>query len=314
MSAPPAPLLLAGPTAVGKTEVSLLLAERLGAELVSVDSMQVYRGLDIGTAKPSLAERQRVPHHLIDVVGLSETVDAARFVELARAAVRDIQARGRAPLLSGGTGFYFKAYLEGLGAAPAPDPALRAQLEQTPLPDLLRELAEGDPATFARIDRQNPRRVVRALEVLRLAGKPVSTLRAPWRGPGSGGAPGPLFFGLSRRREDLCQRIARRVEEQFRQGVVAETQRAMAQGLAQNRTAMQSIVYRQVVEYLQGQRSLPDTLELIKARNRQYAKRQMTWFRRQARVAWLEIPPAEPAKTTAERLLEKLKTEEWQER
>lgn len=299
-------LLLAGPTAVGKTEVSLLLAEWLNGEIVSVDSMQVYRGLDIGTAKPSLQEQKRVRHHLIDVVSLTEHFDAARFVELARAAVADIQARGRVPILSGGTGLYFKAYFEGLGEAPASRPELRTELEQTPLPELLRELALRDPATYERIDRQNPRRVVRAVEVLRLTGKPFSTLRATWRQPQAGDQPAvpSLLMGLSREREDLCRRIALRVEEQFKQGVVAETEQAMANGLAQNRTAMQSIVYRQVVEYLQGQRPLDATLELIKARNRQYSKRQMTWFRRQAQLTWFNLPPDESAKVTATRILE----------
>src|SRR5258706_9064770 len=161
------PLLLAGPTAVGKSEVALRLAEKLGGEIISVDSMQVYRGLDLGTAKPSAADRARVPHHLIDVVDINEPFDAAKFVELARRAVAEIQARGRVPVLCGGTGLYFKAFLEGLGDAPPADPALRAELEAAPLPGLLRELAERDPASYEKIDRRNPRRVVRAVEVIR---------------------------------------------------------------------------------------------------------------------------------------------------
>src|SRR5579859_4954449 len=133
-------LLLAGATATGKSEIALLLAEQLGGEIVSVDSMQVYRGLDIGTAKPSPEARRRVPHHLIDVVNLNEPFDAAQFARLARTAVGEIQARGRVPILCGGTGLYFKAFLEGLGEAPPANPALRAELETVPLPDLLREL------------------------------------------------------------------------------------------------------------------------------------------------------------------------------
>ena len=177
----PRPLLLAGPTAVGKSEIALLLAEKLGGEIISVDSMQVYRGLDIGTAKPSPAARARVPHHLIDVVDLTEPFDAAQFLRLAHRAVADIQGRGRLPILCGGTGLYFKAFLEGLGQAPPADAALRAALEATPLPELLRELAERDPATYERIDRQNPRRVIRAIEVIRLTGKPFSAQRADWQ-------------------------------------------------------------------------------------------------------------------------------------
>ena len=165
-------MLLAGATATGKSAVALLLAERLGGEIISVDSMQVYRGLDIGTAKPAAEERRRVPHHLIDVVALSESFDAARFVRLAQASVREIQARGHLPILCGGTGLYFKAFLEGLGEAPPADPATRAALESTPPPLLLEELERRDAATFAKIDRKNPRRVIRALEVIRLTGKP----------------------------------------------------------------------------------------------------------------------------------------------
>ena len=177
---PLAPVFLAGPTAVGKSAVALALAESLGGEIISVDSMQVYRGLDLGTAKPSAAERARVPHHLLDVVELSEAFDAAQFVRLATAAVVEIQARGRVPIFCGGTGLYFKAWLEGLGEAPPSDARVRAELEAAPLSELLAELEQRDPLTYARIDRQNPRRVIRAVEVIRLTGKPFSAQRANW--------------------------------------------------------------------------------------------------------------------------------------
>src|SRR6185295_2916632 len=158
------PFYLCGPTAVGKSAVAIELAKRLGGEIVSVDSMQVYRGLDIGTAKPSAEERRRVPHYLIDVVDLAESFDAAQFIRRAHEAVEDIRSRRRLPILCGGTGLYFKAFLQGLGGSPPADPKLRRELETMPLPDLLRELAERDPATYASIDRRNPRRVIRALE------------------------------------------------------------------------------------------------------------------------------------------------------
>src|SRR3954470_676488 len=148
----PPPIFLAGPTAVGKSDVALLLAEKLGGEIISVDSMQVYRGLDIGTAKPSISDRARVAHHLIDVLDVSESFDAAAFVRLAKAALADIAARGKIPILCGGTGLYFQALLGGLGQAPPPDPTLRAQLELIPSEQLLEELAVRDPATHASID------------------------------------------------------------------------------------------------------------------------------------------------------------------
>lgn len=291
IAAPPAPLFLAGPTAVGKSAVALSLAELLPGEIISVDSMQVYRGLDIGTAKPSSAERQRVSHRLIDVADLREPFDAARFVALAQTACGEIQARGRVPIFCGGTGLYFKAFIEGLGAAPPADARVRAELESTPLPALLGELEQADPVTFARIDQKNPRRVIRALEVIRLTGKPFSTQRAVWTVEavdGASGGAGP-FFVLTRAPGVLQRRIDARVEEMFKLGLVAETERLLARGLEQNRTAMQAIGYRQVVEHLRGERSLPATMELVKIRTRQFARRQLAWFRRHARAKWISL-------------------------
>jgi tRNA dimethylallyltransferase len=290
-------LPLAGPTAVGKSEIALRLAESLGGEIVSVDSMQVYRGMDIGTAKPSLADRARVPHHLIDIVELTQPFDAAQFLSLARPAVADIQARGHTPILCGGTGLYFKAFLEGLGQAPPADPALRTALEATPLPELLRELAERDPVTYDRIDRQNPRRVIRAVEVTRLTGQPFSTQRAAWHHGTSN--PDHAVFGLLRAPADLHQRISARVDAMFRRGWVAETEQLLQRGLANNRTAMQALGYRQIVEHLRGERSLAETIKLVKLRTRQFAKRQMTWFRRQFPMTWITLEPQSTPEETA---------------
>jgi len=284
------PIFIAGPTAVGKSDVALALAEKLGGEIISVDSMQVYRGLDIGTAKPTAAERARVPHHLIDVAELTDPFDAAMFVTLARRAAVEIQSRQRVPILCGGTGLYFKAFLDGLGQAPPSDEKLRAELEATPLADLLRELEQLDPAMFSRIDRQNPRRVVRAVEVIRLTGKPFSGQRAEWKSkvqsPKSG-----VVIALTRQPADLHARINGRVEEMFARGLVEETRRLMDHGLAENKTAMQAIGYRQVVDHLRGERSLRETIELVKSKTRQFAKRQMTYFRRQLSARWIELQP-----------------------
>jgi tRNA dimethylallyltransferase len=295
----PVPLLLAGPTAVGKSEIALLLAERLGGEIISVDSMQVYRGLDIGTAKPSPEERARVPHHLIDVVDLTEPFDAAGFIALAHRAVADIQGRGRLPILCGGTGLYFKAFLEGLGQAPPANAALRAALAATPLPDLLRELAERDPATYERIDRKNPRRVIRAIEVIRLTGQPFSARRADWQHATSITPHTANRFGLARAAADLRRRIDARVDAMFDRGWVAETEELLKRGLAQNQNAMQALGYRQIVEHLRGARSLPETIALTKIRTHQFAKRQMTWFRRQLRLTWINLEPQGGAEAVA---------------
>ena len=237
-----APILIAGPTATGKSAVALALAERIGGEIVSVDSMQVYRGLDLGTAKPSPAERTRIPHHLVDVVGLAEVFDAAKFVVLATESVRDIQTRGRTPILCGGTGMYLNAWLNGLGSAPPPDVALRAELEAQPLPELLDELARTDRVTFDEIDLENRRRIVRAVEVVRLTGRPFSQQRAAWpeRAPALAGR----SFGLLRDRDALLRRIDARVDAMFSGGLIDETRALLTQGLGENRTAMQAIGYR----------------------------------------------------------------------
>lgn len=295
-------LFLAGPTAVGKSEIALLLAEGLGGEIISVDSMQVYRGLDIGTAKPSAAERARIPHHLIDVVDITESFDAAQFVRLASAAVADIQSRGRVPIFCGGTGLYFKAFLEGLGEAPPADEALRAELEATPLAELLAELAEKDPAAYEIIDRKNPRRVIRALEVIRLTGKPFSSQRSNWTRETRNTEHAPRIIGFSRSTEDIRARIDARVDEMFARGLVAETQQLLARGLAENKTAMQALGYRQVVEHLRGEHSLPETIELVKIKTRQFAKRQMTWFRKHANAQWVEIKQGDAAARTVAKL------------
>lgn len=295
------PIFLAGPTAIGKSGAALLLAEQIGGEIISVDSMQVYRGLDIGTAKPTPAERARVPHHLIDVAELNEPFDAAKFVALASKAVTEIQSRGRTPIFCGGTGLYFRAYLEGIGDAPGSDETLRAELEAASLDALLAELERHDPVTFARIDRDNARRVVRAVEVIRLTGKPFSEQRSAW----SNETPAvnrETIFVLARTSEDLVARIHARVDEMFVLGLLSETRWLVELGLEQNKTAMQAIGYRQVVEHLRGQRSFAETVELVKIKTRQYAKRQRTWFRGLSNAKVIEIQSGDSAGEIVRRL------------
>jgi tRNA dimethylallyltransferase len=286
------PIFLAGPTAVGKSEIALLLAEKIGGEIISADSMQVYRGLDIGTAKPSPAERARVPHHLIDICELTENFDAAQFIRLAQKAVEEIQLRNKTPIFCGGTGLYFKAFLSGLGEAPATNPELRAELEAASFESLLHELRERDPAAYEKIDKQNPRRVIRAVEVIRLTGKKFSEQRAEWKAQ----CAVPIktnFYCFTRSPADLHARINARVDAMFARGLVNETRALLTRGLEQNKTAMQAIGYRQVVEHLRGERPLAETIELVKSRTRQFAKRQLTWFRRQLDPEWIELKPEE---------------------
>jgi tRNA dimethylallyltransferase len=305
------PIFIAGPTAVGKSAVALALAERVGGEIISVDSMQVYRGLNIGTAKPTAEEQRRVRHHLINVCELSESFDAAQFVRRAQAAVTEIQARGHVPIFCGGTGLYFQAYLGGLGEAPATDAKVRTELEVMPLEDLLTELRQRDPETFEKIDRQNPRRVVRALEVIRLTGRKFSEQRAGWgKEEGTSVRPpmkkeGRAFVCFTRPAEEMHQRINARVDEMFARGLVAETRELLNHGLAENKFAMQAIGYRQVVEHLRGERDLKETIELVKTKTRQFAKRQLTWFKRYGECDWVGLGANDPVSEVVERLVKR---------
>ena len=289
-----APIYIAGPTASGKSAVAMEVARQIGGAIISVDSMQVYRGMDIGTAKPSTAEQTAVCHHLIDTVGLTETYDAAIFVEQATNAA----AQEEGPIFCGGTGLYFQALLEGLGDVPSADPKLRETLEATGTEALLKELSEKDPATHAAIDHQNRRRLVRAVEVIRLTGKPFSEQRAEWTDE----VP-EQFYLIEREAEDLRQRIEGRVEQMFAEGLVSETQK-LQPALGQNRTASQALGYRQVIEHLRGERDLPDTIALVKSRTWQFAKRQQTWFRKLKGAIRLQVAADETAAATARRIID----------
>ena len=295
------PISIAGPTAVGKSAIALALAEKIGGEIISVDSMQVYRGLDVGTAKPTAGERACVPHHLIDVCELNQAFDAAQFVRLASKAVAEIQARNRTPIFCGGTGLYFKAFMSGLGEAPPSDEKLRAELEAASFESLLTELRDRDPEAFEKIDKQNPRRVIRAVEVIRLTGKKFSEQRAEWKAEG-GKRKAEKFFCLMRPAADLHNRINIRVDEMFARGLVDETRELLKHGLAENKFAMQAIGYRQVVEHLRGERSLAESVELVKTKTRQFAKRQLTWFRRHGDCEWIELKAGDSAEAVVARL------------
>ena len=290
------PIFIAGPTASGKSAVAMEVARHKGGGIVSVDSMQVYRGMDIGTAKPSAEEQSAIRHHLIDITELADTFDAATFVSRAcEAATSEEQV-----IFCGGTGMYFQALLEGLGEAPSSNPELRAELENTATENLIKEIAGKDPATHEAIDHQNRRRLVRAVEVIRITGKPFSEQRAEWTGQ----VP-EQFYLLQREAEDLRTRIEERVEQMFAKGLVDET-RALQPALEQNRTAFQALGYRQVIEHLRGERDLPDTIALVKSRTWQFAKRQQTWFRKLKGATHLQVAAGEEPAATAMRIIDSL--------
>ena len=277
---------LAGPTAVGKTEAALAVAEACNGEILGADAFQVYRGLDILTAKPSPEALARVPHHLIGSVPLAESFNVARYLAAAQNALADIHRRGRLPIVVGGTGLYLRALTRGLSDIPPASPELRAELAATPLPLLLERLQTLDPAAAATIDAQNPRRVVRALEVCLATGKPFSSFRQEWERQ-------PHFHGvlLERTREELYERIERRTHAMFAEGVVEEVRAALAAGEVGS-TAQQVIGWREITALLRGELSQAEAIASIQQATRRYAKRQRTWFQREPMLIPLALSGA----------------------
>ncbi|MBL9149159.1 MAG: tRNA (adenosine(37)-N6)-dimethylallyltransferase MiaA [Phycisphaerae bacterium] len=288
----PAPILvIVGPTAGGKSALAMELARTLPGECISADSMQIYRGMDIGTAKPTAAERSEIPHHLIDLVEPDDdgfTVDA--WLERATATIDEIRRRGRTPIVVGGTNLYVRALLEGLFEGPEPDPALRAALEALPLTALREELCRVDPPSAARIHPNDLRRTVRALEVFRQTGTPLSTLQTQWSADVRQNArQDAIVVGLEWPVESINRRINARVKDMMAAGFLDEVRGLAARGLG--RQAREAVGYGELLEHLAGRVSLEDAVEAIKIRTRRYAKQQRTWLRRfraLERSCWLD--------------------------
>ena len=292
---------LTGPTASGKTAVGVELARRLNAEVISLDSMALYRGMSIGTAKPSLDERQGVPHHLIDVLDPWESASVAWYRDQATAAAASILARGRLPLFVGGTPLYLKACLRGLFAGPAADPQMRQTLEAEETSALHQRLARIDPPTAARLHGNDRRRVIRALEVHAVTGRPLSALQTEHDQP----AAGVHVVALQRPRPLLYQQINVRVIQMFANGFIEEV-RALREGLRPlSDVAAQGVGYREVIDLLDGRATHAETIQRIQTRTRQFAKRQETWFRGLVEVKPWPVGERESAVEIAGRL------EEW---
>jgi tRNA dimethylallyltransferase len=286
-------LVIAGPTGAGKSELAVEVAERCGGEIVGADAFQVYAGLELLTAKPSPALLARVPHHLIGEIPLTERFHVAQYLALATRRLAEIRARGRLPIVVGGTGLYVRALTRGLADLPPADPALRAELEALPLAELQARLATLDPEAARWLDFQNPRRVIRALEVTLLTGKPFSSFRENW----SVSAPeGLIGVVLTREREELYQRIDRRVEAMFRDGVIEEVRQTGELGP----TAGQTLGLREIHAHLRGELSEEECIAAIQQATRRYAKRQLTWFRKDGELVLCELKWPSGAETVAE--------------
>ena len=285
-------IVILGPTAVGKTELSIQLAKRLGTEIISGDSMLVYRGFDIGTAKPSIAERQGIPHHLIDILDANERFNAVDFKKMAESLIETIQSHGRIPILAGGTSLYIKALLEGYDFCETAEHSdYRQQLEhiaQTQGKDVLYELLQKKDAEAAsRIHPNNVRRVIRALEVMELGAEHISTKRdfpsgdrlryRAW------------VIGLKRNRQELYERINARVLHMFEHGLAQEVQELLDQGISRDQQAMQGIGYKETVAWLMGEMTREQAVEQIQKSTRHFAKRQMTWYRQMPYIHWYDL-------------------------
>lgn len=283
---------IVGPTAIGKSAVALEVATRMEAEIISVDSMQVYRGMDIGTSKPGLHYRQAVPVHLVDVAGLNEMFSVARFKKLADEAVEDISERNKIPLLVGGSGLYYRAVVDDLDFAGGYGTyGMREYMEEEVggLDDgeLHALLGEVDPEAAAQIHQSNRKRVMRALEVARSGARLISERQESWKEFSS---PYTLIaVGLETDRELLYRMIDERVDSMIEGGLVEEVKGLRDQGLERGTTAAEALGYRQVLDYLDGKSTLGRTAEEIKKRTRRFAKRQITWFRKDPRISWFRI-------------------------
>lgn len=290
--AKPTLLVIVGPTATGKSEAALALAERVGGELISADSMQAYRGMDIGTAKPTPEEQARVRHHLVDVVEPHEPFNVATFAGLARAAIAEIAGRGALPIVVGGSGLYVRAITCQLDLPlVSPDDEVRARLEaeaaaggRQALHDRLRSV---DPAAAAQIHPNDLKRIVRALEVYEKSGKPISEVYRE--------APEPtdeyrcIIYGTRRDRDRLYEGIEARCDRMIRQGLVQEVQGLLARGFGGHLQSMQAIGYKEVVAHLEGLYGFVEMMAVFKRNSRQFAKRQITWFGREPGVCWVDV-------------------------
>ena len=280
-------VVIAGATATGKSALSIALAESIDAEIINADSMQVYRGMDIGTAKITVDERQGIRHHMLDVLDVHQDSTVAWYQSEARAAIDEIHSRGKNVVMVGGTGLYIKAVIDELNF-PDTDPMVRhilnKEAEQLGIDAMFERLERLDPAAALAIDRANLRRIIRALEVIEITGKPF-TANLPRQE--SVRYPHARQFGLVMDREDLSERIDVRVHSMFEQGLVAEVENLIGAGLLQGRTAQRALGYSQVISHLNNELSLDAAIEETKRATRQYARRQETWFSRDSRIKWI---------------------------
>jgi tRNA dimethylallyltransferase len=294
-------IVICGATATGKSDLAVSLAQEIDGEVINADSMQLYKGMDIGTAKITVEERQGVPHHLMDLLDVTEDANVAWYQEKARAKITEIHSRGKNAIIVGGTGLYIKAILDDLNF-PDTDPVVRAALEleyaTKGIGPLFERLEKLDPAAALAIDRANSRRVIRALEVIEITGQPF-TANLPRKE--STKYPNAIQFGLVMDRELLSDVISSRVDRMWEAGLVAEVERLIESGITRGTTAQKALGYSQVIAFKEGKISEEEAIDETKRATRQYARRQETWFSRDERINWIS-----PVQNRIERILSSL--------
>ncbi len=299
-------VVLVGPTAIGKSRIAIEVAQALGTEILTADSTQVYRGMNVGTDTPSEEDRQRVPHRLIDLVEPDEPFNAGEFRRQALREISRLYENGLLPLVVGGTGLYVRALLNGLWAGPPSDRILRRKLEEEARArggeSMYQELSRVDPATARRLHPRDTVKVLRALEVYRQTGVPLSKAHEAHRER----ATTPfrtLILGLTMERAVLYQRIDQRVDVELAKGLVDETRTLLEKGYSRDLVSMKSLGYRQMAGYLEGEYSFDDAVRRLKRDTRHFAKRQMTWFRKEPDLTWVEVQPDESVRSVSQRVV-----------
>jgi len=301
-------ILILGVTASGKGKLAFALAKSINAEIISIDSMKVYRRMDTGTAKPPKEIRDQIPYHLIDVVEPSDSFSVGRFLELANAAIKDIQAKNKPVVAVGGTALYIKSLLHGLFEGPGADERIREQLKTQAqaegLDKLYALLQKIDPQTAAKISANDPRRIIRALEVYKITGKPISSFQQEWNSEGSKDW---LIIGLRREKTEESKRINARVKKMIDAGLVDEVKNLLVEPKPLSKQAASAIGYAEIINHLSGQTTIEEATELIKKNTRKFAKAQRTWFKTFKNVHWLDLAPEETVDSVLNRAHEILK-------
>ncbi len=286
----PAVIFIVGPTAVGKTRLALLLAQKIDAEIVSADSRQIYKYMDIGTAKPGREDLAQAPHHFIDILYPDEDYNAGRYAKDARKTIKEIVERGKTPLVVGGSGLYIKALIDGIFESPEVDPQVRRkvlrELEEYGAAALYKKLEQVDAAYAAKISDNDSQRITRALEVYLSSGIPLSQ----WHKQGADKADfNPVMYGLIMERKALYEKIETRADKMLQEGLIAEVENLIEMGYSKDLNALNTVGYKEAIQYLEGVCDYDEMTKLIKQHSRNYAKRQLTWFKKEKRIQWYNL-------------------------